>query len=249
MAWAEYNARTFALALLMKIRKGHCVKQKTPTTALAVRLLMLGATAHVHGLGGLLNLPDFQMDTPTALASAAPMPSTTPGAPDATAPAVKPPLGVQPVPNTPVAELPAHPDHVNIAEPGPQPGLMARPMALAATTAFSREWVVSASGNDSSDGSAAQPFRTIAKAISVANPGEVIRVLAGTYPERIILGANVKPGTPEAKMTLQGEGRPPSSPAMVGARWCRCAARTGGWTASSWMCSGSPSSPSPSRAT
>jgi nitrous oxidase accessory protein NosD len=208
MAWAEYNARAFALALLMKIRKGNCVKQKTPPAALAVSLLMLGATAHANGLGGLFNLPDFQTDTPTAPAPAAPMPSTTPGAPDATAPAVKPPLGVQPVPNTPVAELPAHPDHVNIAEPGPQPGLLARPMALAATPAFSREWVVSASGNDSSDGSAAQPFRTIAKAISVANPGEVIRVLAGTYPERIILGDNAKPGTPEAKMTLQGEGRP-----------------------------------------
>ncbi|MFP2911245.1 nitrous oxide reductase family maturation protein NosD, partial [Pyxidicoccus sp. 3LFB2] len=103
---------------------------------------------------------------------------------------------------------PAHPDHANIAEPGPQPAVTASAMSAATAPAFSREWVVSASGNDSGDGSAAQPFRTIAKAVSAANPGEVIRVLAGTYAERIILDGNAKPGTPEAKITIQGEGRP-----------------------------------------
>ncbi|MBZ4415974.1 nitrous oxide reductase family maturation protein NosD [Myxococcus sp. RHSTA-1-4] len=174
----------------MKIRRGNRVKLKTPAAALAASLLMLGVTAHAEGLP----LPDLQAGAPAAPA---------PGAP-----AFKPALGVQAVPNTPVEALPAHPDHANIAEPSPQPGSQASPLSAAATPQFSREWVVSESGNDSGDGSAAQPFRTIAKAISQANPGEVIRVLAGTYPERIVIAENAKPGTPEAKITLQGEGRP-----------------------------------------
>ncbi|MFP2934493.1 nitrous oxide reductase family maturation protein NosD, partial [Pyxidicoccus sp. 3LG] len=113
-------------------------------------------------------------------------------------------------------ELPAHPDHLSLAEPGPQPGPQATAMSAPAETAFTREWVVSESGNDAGDGSAAAPFRTIAKAISQANPGEVIRVQAGTYPERVVIGANAKPGTPEAKITLQGEGRPRIIPGTGG---------------------------------
>ncbi len=191
------------------------MKRKTPTAALAASLLMLGATAHAEGFGSLSPRPDPRQDAPAAPAPAAPAPTPSPAPADPAAPAAaapgtpafKPPLGVQLVPDTPVAELPAHPDHANIAEPSPQPGPQASPLAPVAA-AFSREWVVSSSGNDSGDGSAAQPFRTIAKAISQANPGEVIRVLAGTYPERIVIGENAKPGTPEAKITLQGEGRP-----------------------------------------
>jgi hypothetical protein len=125
-------------------------------------------------------------------------------------------VGVQPVPNTPVEALPAHPDHLNIAEPSPQPGSQAQALAASATPQFSREWVVSASGSDSGDGSAARPFRTIARAIREAHPGEVIRVLAGTYPERVVIAQNAKPGTPDAKITLQGEGRPRIIPGSGG---------------------------------
>ncbi|NMO21410.1 hypothetical protein HPC49_47110 [Pyxidicoccus fallax] len=174
----------------MKIRRGNCLKLKTPTAALAATLLMLGATS-----------APAQVPSPDAAAA--------PAAPAPGAPAFKPALGVQPVPDTPVEALPAHADHLNIAEPSPQPGPTATAMAPAASFMFAREWVVSAStGNDSGDGSAERPFRTIAKAISQANPGEVIRVLAGTYPERIVIGTNAKAGTPEAKITIQGEGRP-----------------------------------------
>jgi nitrous oxidase accessory protein NosD len=115
---------------------------------------------------------------------------------------------VQAVPDTPVAQLPAHADHANIPGPGPQPGIQAAPMPPPPGTGFTFEWVVSPTGNDSGDGTVARPFRTIGKAISQANPGEVVRVLAGTYSERIIIGQNAKAGTPEAKITLQGEGRP-----------------------------------------
>jgi nitrous oxidase accessory protein NosD len=114
------------------------------------------------------------------------------------------PVGAQPVPNTPVANLPAHEGHAPIpAQPGMQSTVPEAPAA-----AFVREWVVSPTGSDTAEGSAAQPFRTIGKAVSVAGPGELIRVLAGTYAERIVLGPNVKAGTPEAKITLQGEGKP-----------------------------------------
>ncbi|MCY1014774.1 right-handed parallel beta-helix repeat-containing protein [Pyxidicoccus sp. MSG2] len=182
---------------------------KTPTAALAASLLMLGATAHADG--GLFPIPGFPGAPSAPAPTPAPAPTepgtpATPGAP--TTPGMEPPLGVQPVPNTPVESLPEHADHANIAEPGPQPGVSAAALMPAVTPTFSREWVVSPSGNDAGDGSAAQPFRTIARAITQANPGEVIRVLAGDYNERIVLGDNAKAGTPEAKITLQGEGRP-----------------------------------------
>ncbi|WP_338866891.1 right-handed parallel beta-helix repeat-containing protein [Myxococcus stipitatus] len=117
-----------------------------------------------------------------------------------------PPIGVQPVPDTPVAALPDHADHAAIATPSDQPGVQAQPLAAAANKSFSREWVVSPSGNDGGDGSADRPLRTLNKAVSMAGPGEVIRVQGGTYAERVIIGANAKAGTPEAKITLQGEG-------------------------------------------
>lgn len=194
------------------------MKLKTPTAALAASLLMLGVSAHAGPFG--VTPPSFgQAPAPAAPAPAPATPAPAPAAPGLTAPAlpaapaagtpgIAPPIGVQAVPDTPVAELPAHPDHLNIAEPGPQPGRQAQAMSPASGIGFTFEWVVSPNGNDAGDGTAARPFRTIAKAISQANPGEVIRVLAGTYSERIVIGENAKPGTPEAKITLQGEGRP-----------------------------------------
>ncbi len=42
-----------------------------------------------------------------------------------------------------------------------------------------------------SDGSQAAPFCTLAEALSVAVPGEVIRIAAGTYPENVVVSADV----------------------------------------------------------
>ncbi|WP_341870932.1 right-handed parallel beta-helix repeat-containing protein, partial [Corallococcus llansteffanensis] len=130
----------------------------------------------------------------------------------ASAPGQAPPIGVQPVANTPAAELPAHADHAPIAEPGPQPAVSAKPMTAAAPMTATHEWVVSPNGDDGAEGSAAAPLRTIAMAVGKAGPGDRIRVLAGTYAERVVLGENTRPGTPEAKITLQGEGRPKLTP-------------------------------------
>jgi nitrous oxidase accessory protein NosD len=119
------------------------------------------------------------------------------------------------VADTPVASLPSHAGHEPIAQPSPQPGVS--PSApTAAPSSFTREWVVSPSGSDTGAGSAAQPFRSISKAISLAGPGEVIRLLAGTYAERIIIGDNAKAGSEGAPITLQGEGKPRIVPSSGG---------------------------------
>ena len=117
------------------------------------------------------------------------------------------PIGAQPVQDTPVADLPPHDGHTPIAEPSPQPGQQT-PTPTPAPPRFTREWVVSAAGSDTGDGSAAQPMRSLAKAISLAGPGELIRVLPGTYSERLVIGAGAKAGTEAAPITIQGEGKP-----------------------------------------
>jgi nitrous oxidase accessory protein NosD len=154
----------------------------------------------------------------------APVPSggsgVTPGSPASSLQPGQPvPIGAQPVPDTPVANLPAHEGHAPIAQPSPQPGGNIEPTPAPAAPP-AREWVVSPSGQDTADGSAAHPFRTISKAVSVVGPGELIRVLAGTYAERVVLAGSVQAGRPDAKITLQGEGKPrlvpgPGSGALV----------------------------------
>lgn len=73
---------------------------------------------------------------------------------------------------------------------------------------YKREWFVSAGGNDAAEGTAAAPFRTIGKAVSVVGPGEAVRVQAGNYTEQIHIDKAVKAGTPSAKITLIGDGNP-----------------------------------------
>ncbi|RKH45219.1 hypothetical protein D7Y23_26190 [Corallococcus sp. AB050B] len=129
-----------------------------------------------------------------------------------TTPGKAPPIGVQPVENTPAARMPEHADHAPLAGPGPQPAVSAQAMAETAATTPAHDWVVSPNGNDGAEGSEAAPLRTIGMAVSKAGPGDRIRVLAGTYAERVVLGDNAKAGTPEAKVTLQGEGLPKLTP-------------------------------------
>ena len=58
-------------------------------------------------------------------------------------------------------------------------------LALSMSTAFSGKYFVSQDGDDTHDGSAARPFRTISAAARVAQPGDVITVREGVYRERI----------------------------------------------------------------
>jgi hypothetical protein len=69
-------------------------------------------------------------------------------------------------------------------------------------------WVVSTTGSDTANGSETAPLRTISRAITLAGPGELIRVRSGTYTERVLISGSVRSGTAEAPITLQGEGNP-----------------------------------------
>jgi hypothetical protein len=76
------------------------------------------------------------------------------------------------------------------------------PIAQAATVKII---YVSTSGNDSNDGSATAPLRTIQAAVNVAQPGDTVEVRAGAYPERVLIDRS---GTSDAWLTVQaGEGQ------------------------------------------
>jgi hypothetical protein len=110
-------------------------------------------------------------------------------------------------PTTPGANpAPANPGTGTGSEPIVTPTLP--PPTPKPPVSYTREWVVSPTGSDSAAGSAAAPFRTIGKAVSVVGPGERITVKAGTYAERIAIEGNVKGGTAAAPIRLQGEGMP-----------------------------------------
>lgn len=61
--------------------------------------------------------------------------------------------------------------------------------ALAAASVFSSasaaEFHVEISGNDGNDGSASHPFRTVQRAATAAQGGDLVTVHAGTYRERV----------------------------------------------------------------
>jgi alpha-N-arabinofuranosidase len=58
-------------------------------------------------------------------------------------------------------------------------------LILMTSVVVAKEYHVSVKGSDKNDGSASMPFKTIAAAAQVAQPGDVIIVHAGTYRERV----------------------------------------------------------------
>lgn len=68
-----------------------------------------------------------------------------------------------------------------------------------------RSWYVSPKGSDGAKGTQEAPLRTIGRAVALAGPGEVIRVLPGVYPEELVLESR---GSQVAPITLRGEGSP-----------------------------------------
>jgi Right handed beta helix region len=71
-----------------------------------------------------------------------------------------------------------------------------------ARPAITANYVVSTTGSDSASGSSASPFRTVAKAMSMAQAGNVILVKNGTYHESLSLTRSGMAGKP---ITLMGE--------------------------------------------
>jgi nitrous oxidase accessory protein NosD len=173
--------------------------RKTPAARLAACLLTLGLWACG---GGGADAPSGETQPGGSV--------TERGSTGAQAAPGEPiPLGVQPVENTPVARLPNHPGHEPIPQPSPQPGRVGQGLSLPPPAQYKNQYVVSPQGDDKAAGSASAPFRSIGKAVSVAGPGDLIRVLSGTYDERVVLK---KKGTPAARITLQGEGSPRLTP-------------------------------------
>jgi hypothetical protein len=64
---------------------------------------------------------------------------------------------------------------------------------------------VSPNGSDSGKGTRESPLRTLNKAVTLAKPGDAIRVLPGVYSEQLVLESH---GTGAAAITLRGEGTP-----------------------------------------
>ncbi|HLL55328.1 MAG TPA: right-handed parallel beta-helix repeat-containing protein [Myxococcaceae bacterium] len=79
---------------------------------------------------------------------------------------------------------------------------------------YRRVWVVSREGSDAAKGTEQAPFRTIARALGVAEPGDLVTVKSGTYAEPLDLRVpGLRDGTAAAKITVRGEGRPRLVPA------------------------------------
>lgn len=73
-------------------------------------------------------------------------------------------------------------------------------------------YYVSPTGNDSSNGSLVSPYKTISKAISIVNAGDIIQVRSGTYSEKLSIW---KSGLPNLPITIQNF--PSETPVLEGA--------------------------------
>jgi len=111
-------------------------------------------------------------------------------------------------PTSEVADTPASDEDTGPPAPAQQPGSPTTGQAPVTTPTYKRVWVVSPTGSDTAGGSETAPLRTISRAITLAGPGELIRVRSGTYTERVLISGSVRSGTAEAPITLQGEGNP-----------------------------------------
>ena len=118
------------------------------------------------------------------------------------------------------SDLSPEPGSGVVTQPSPTPGTPGEPGPAPTPPAeeptYAREWYVSPSGSDTAAGTKGAPFRTIAKAVSVVGPGEIVRVQAGTYAEKLRIATNAKAGTAAAKITLKGEGSPRIVPVSGG---------------------------------
>ncbi len=89
-------------------------------------------------------------------------------------------------------------------EPGPPPPVVI-PAPPPPSVPTGRSWYVSVQGSDVAAGTRQAPLRTVGRAVTLARPGEVIRVLPGVYAETLLLESK---GTGVAAVTLRGEGSP-----------------------------------------
>ncbi|WP_168433136.1 right-handed parallel beta-helix repeat-containing protein [Pontiella sulfatireligans] len=84
--------------------------------------------------------------------------------------------------------------------------------ALLAPATDANTYTISPDGSDSNPGTTEKPFRTIAKAAALLNPGDSCFIQAGTYREEIVLR---KSGTREAPVRVVGATHADGSPAVI----------------------------------
>jgi chitodextrinase len=73
-------------------------------------------------------------------------------------------------------------------------------LAVVSLSAHAAELIVSTSGNDANPGTLSAPFRTIGKAASVAQPGDVVSVRGGVYNGAVTIASK---GTASARVTFR----------------------------------------------
>ncbi|MBE3069172.1 MAG: DUF1565 domain-containing protein, partial [Planctomycetes bacterium] len=113
------------------------------------------------------------------------------------------------------------------------------PAALAAATrtrsdrfpaATGKTYFVGPQGDDAAPGTREKPFKTVQHAVDLAEPGDVIRLLDGTYHEAVTVKRS---GRPDAYITLRADAdvAPPPAPGAAGGaeKPSPAAARLAGW--------------------
>ncbi|MDH4241907.1 MAG: DUF1565 domain-containing protein, partial [Phycisphaerae bacterium] len=78
-------------------------------------------------------------------------------------------------------------------------------MLAAATSARAETYYAATNGSDENPGSEAKPFRTIAKAASVARAGDTILVRGGVYSEAVVMRFSGQEGKPIVLKNYAGE--------------------------------------------
>lgn len=76
---------------------------------------------------------------------------------------------------------------------------------LMTTWAWTTEYYVSSSGNDSNSGTQSQPWRTIQHAADSVEPGDIVYIYAGTYPEQVIFNVSGTANAPIKFSAVLGE--------------------------------------------
>lgn len=99
---------------------------------------------------------------------------------------------------------------VSVAGTAAISAVLTMPMVLAAPTATAAAgpatYYVATSGSDSNPGTATRPFKSVAKAVTVVTPGDVVRVHAGTYIGVVTI---TRSGTASSPITVTAFGDGP----------------------------------------
>ncbi|GAA2395640.1 hypothetical protein Cme02nite_55980 [Catellatospora methionotrophica] len=148
----------------------------------------------------------------------------------ATAPPASPPTPPAPPPQAAPATTPSGTAPTPAGSPSPSPPAAARHV-VTAQGVTSADLYVAVDGDDSGPGSAARPYATLARAVDVVQPGQVIALRAGTHRPAATIAITTS-GLAARRITLSnlvGERPVVDGSALPGGQWL--INQTGGyWT-------------------